>query len=230
MIHVFIALSAELKLLEREAPLSTILLPIVIISFFLVGWSGMRTAGFLIILIKNFLRISPKESEFKESLKITIGATILLFFNFFISLTTCFFLLLNDHLSILQASGFAILTSVVFIFIQQFGYRFVSFLSGETDVLDNISTINRNTWQLGGILLLVIATTWTLNLHHYKIMSYCFLIILFLLLIFRIVKGLSLTFKKRIKWYYFILYLCALEILPAFVFIRLALDVFQWKM
>ena len=230
MIPVFIALSPELKLLEREMPLSTILLPIVIISFFLVGWSGMRTVGFITILIKNFLRISPKESEFTESLKITIGSTILLFFNFFLSLTTCFFLLLNDHLPMIQSSGFAILTSAVFIFIQQFGYRFVSFLSGETAVLDNISTINRNTWQFGGILLLILATIWTLNLQLYKIMSFCFLIILFLLLILRIVKGLSLTFKKRIKWYYFILYLCALEILPAFIFIRLAFGFFQWKM
>lgn len=230
MIPVFIALSPELKLLEREMPLSTILLPIVIISFFLVGWSGMRTVGFITILIKNFLRISPKESEFTESLKITIGSTILLFFNFFLSLTTCFFLLLNDHLPMIQSSGFAILTSAVFIFIQQFGYRFVSFLSGETAVLDNISTINRNTWQFGGILLLILATIWTLNLQLYKIMSFCFLIILFLVLILRIVKGLSLTFKKRIKWYYFILYLCALEILPAFIFIRLAFGFFQWKM
>jgi len=230
MIPVFIALSPELKLLEREMPLSTILLTIVIISFFLVGWSGMRTVGFITILIKNFLRISPKESEFTESLKITIGSTILLFFNFFLSLTTCFFLLLNDHLPMIQSSGFAILTSAVFIFIQQFGYRFVSFLSGETAVLDNISTINRNTWQFGGILLLILATIWTLNLQLYKIMSFCFLIILFLVLILRIVKGLSLTFKKRIKWYYFILYLCALEILPAFIFIRLAFGFFQWKM
>jgi len=138
--------------------------------------------------------------------------------------------LLNDHLPMIQSSGFAILTSAVFIFIQQFGYRFVSFLSGETAVLDNISTINRNTWQFGGILLLILATIWTLNLQLYKIMSFCFLIILFLLLILRIVKGLSLTFKKRIKWYYFILYLCALEILPAFIFIRLAFGFFQWKM
>ena len=230
MIPFFITLSPEFKLLERETQLSTLLLSIAIISFVFVGWSGMRTNGFLNLLVKNFFRISPKEKEFKESLKINSGSTLLLFINFFIALSLCFFLLLNEQIARWESAVFALISSAVFLFIQQFGYRFVSFLSGEKEVTEAITTINRNTWQFGGILLLILATIWILNLKHNELLGYSFFIVLFLMLILRMVKGLFLSFKKRIRWYYFILYLCTLEILPAFVFLKLVFGFFQWEM
>ena len=125
---------------------------------------------------------------------------------------------------------FSIISSLVFLFIQQFGYRFVSFLSGEKEVSEAVTTINRNTWQFGGMLLLILSILWILNFKHAEVLSYSFFILLFLMLILRMIKGLLLTFKKRIKWYYFILYLCALEILPAFIFLKLAFGYFQLEM
>jgi hypothetical protein len=228
MIPFLIALSSELKLLERETQISTLLLCIAIFSFVLVGWSGMHTSGFLNLLVKNFFRISPKEKEFKESLKINFGATFLLFINFFIALSLCFFLVLNEKLENGEAAILAIISSTLFSLLQQFGYRFVLLLSGEKEVSEAITTVNRNTWQFGGILLLLLATVWSLNSEHRELLNYCFFILLLFMLILRIIKGLFLSFKRKIRWYYFILYLCALEILPAFVFFKLAFGFFQW--
>ena len=230
MILFLIAFSPEFKLLEREAQLSTLLLSIAIFSFILIGWSGMRAQGFLNLLIKNFFRLSPKEKEFKESLKISFGSTLLLFINFFTALSLCFFLFLNEHISKWESVVFALASTIVFLFLQQFGYRFVSLLSGEKEVAEAITIINRNIWQFGGILLLVLATLWILNSKHTVVLNYSFFILLLLMLILRMIKGLFLSFKKRIRWYYFILYLCALEILPAFVFLKLAFVFFQWEM
>ena len=230
MILFLIPLSPEFKLLEREVQMSTLLLSIAIFSFILIGWSGIRNNGFLNLLIKNFFRLSPKEKEFKESLKINFGSSLLLFINFFIALSLCFFLLFNEKISRWESVFFSIITSLVFLFIQQFGYRFVSFLSGEKEVSDAVTTINRNTWQFGGMLLLILSILWMLNLKHAEVLSYSFFILLFLMLILRMIKGLLLTFKKRIKWYYFIFYLCALEILPAFIFLKLAFGYFQLEM
>jgi len=227
MIPFSITLSVEFELLERASQLSTILLSIAIFSFSLVGWSGMRTSGFLYLLSKNFFRINPKEKEYKEALKINGGAIVLLFLNFFIALSLCFFLLLKTTLSNWESTIFAFITSFVFVFLQQFGFRFVSFLAGEKEVTEAISTINRNTWQFGGILLLALATIWTLNPIWNELFLYGFLGLLFLMLLLRMIKGILLSFKKRIRWYYFILYLCALEILPAFVFVKLALGSFE---
>jgi len=230
MILFLIPLSPEFKLLEREVQMSTLLLSIAIFSFILIGWSCIRNNGFLNLLIKNFFRLSPKEKEFKESLKINFGSSLLLFINFFIALSLCFFLLFNEKISRWESVFFSIITSLVFLFIQQFGYRFVSFLSGEKEVSDAVTTINRNTWQFGGMLLLILSILWMLNLKHAEVLSYSFFILLFLMLILRMIKGLLLTFKKRIKWYYFIFYLCALEILPAFIFLKLAFGYFQLEM
>ena len=230
MILFLIPLSSEFKLLEREVQMSTLLLSIAIFSFILIGWSGIRNNGFLNLLIKNFFRLSPKEKEFKESLKINFGSSLLLFINFFIALSLCFFLLFNEKISRWESVFFSIISSLVFLFIQQFGYRFVSFLSGEKEVSEAVTTINRNTWQFGGMLLLILSILWILNFKHAEVLSYSFFILLFLMLILRMIKGLLLTFKKRIKWYYFILYLCALEILPAFIFLKLAFGYFQLEM
>jgi hypothetical protein len=230
MILFSIPLSPEFKLLEREVQMSTLLLSITIFSFILIGWSGMRNNGFLKLLIKNFFRLSPKDKEFKESLKVNFGSSLLLFINFFIALSLCLFLLFNEQISRWESVFFSITTSIVFLFIQQFGYRFVSFLSGEKELTEAVTTINRNTWQFGGMLLLMLSTLWILNLKHAEVLSYSFFILLFLMLILRMIKGLLLTIKKRIKWYYFILYLCALEILPAFIFLKLVFGYFQLDM
>lgn len=230
MIPFFVALSPEFKLLERETQLSTQLLLIVIFCFFLIGWSGMRTNGFFNLLVKNFFKFSTKEKEFKETLKINFGSNLLLTINFFLSLSLCVFLVFQNYLTVWNASLLAIVSSFLFLFLQQFGFRFVAFLAGVNDITDAIVSVNRNVWQFGGIVLLILATIWTLNLNQNTILSISFFVILILMLLLRIIKGLLLSFKKRIRWYYFILYLCTLEILPAFVFIKLALGFFQWEM
>ena len=230
MIPFFVALSPEFKLLERETQLSTLLLLIVIFCFFLIGWSGMRTNGFLSLLVKNFFKFSTKEKEFKETLKINFGSNLLLTINFFLSLSLCVFLVFQNYLSVWNASILAIISSFLFLFLQQFGFRFVAFLAGVNDITDAIVSVNRNVWQFGGIVLLVLATIWTLNLNQNTILTNSFFVILIFMLLLRVIKGLLLSFKKRIRWYYFILYLCTLEILPALVFIKLALGFFQWEM
>jgi hypothetical protein len=230
MIPFFVALSPEFKLLERETQLSTQLLLIVIFCFFLIGWSGMRTNGFFNLLVKNFFKFSTKEKEFKETLKINFGSNLLLTINFFLSLSRCVFLVFQNYLTVWNASLLAIVSSFLFLFLQQFGFRFVAFLAGVNDITDAIVSVNRNVWQFGGIVLLILATIWTLNLNQNTILTIIFFVILILMLLLRIIKGLLLSFKKRIRWYYFILYLCTLEILPAFVFIKLALGFFQWEM
>jgi hypothetical protein len=230
MIPFFVALSPEFKLLERETQLSTQLLLIVIFCFFLIGWSGMRTNGFFNLLVKNFFKFSTKEKEFKETLKINFGSNLLLTINFFLSLSLCVFLVFQNYLTVWNASLLAIVSSFLFLFLQQFGFRFVAFLAGVNDITDAIVSVNRNVWQFGGIVLLILATIWTLNLNQNTILTIIFFVILILMLLLRIIKGLLLSFKKRIRWYYFILYLCTLEILPAFVFIKLGLGFFQWEM
>jgi hypothetical protein len=230
MTSFFVTLSPEFKLLERETQLSTLLLLIVIFCFFLIGWSGMRTSGFFSLLVKNFFKFSTKEKEFKETLKINVGSNLLLTINFFLSLSLCVFLVFQNYLSVWNASILAIVSSFLFLFLQQFGFRFVAFLAGVSDISDAIVSVNRNVWQFGGIVFLVLATIWTLNLNQNTILTISFFVILILMLLLRVIKGLLLSFKKRIRWYYFILYLCTLEILPALVFIKLALGFFQREM
>lgn len=219
-------LSVEFELLERNTQLTTILLTISLCSTLLVGISTFGAQRLMTSLFQNFIRLNQKEKEFKEALKIGFGANALLFLNFIVSFTLCGFLFIqkNSNIEGIVAWFISFGVTIAFILLQQIGYRFVAFLSGAKEIIDGISNINKNTWQFGGIMLLTLSYTWILDGNNFKIYSYIFLGILLLMLFLRIVKGILFSFNRRISWYYFILYLCTLEILPAIVLLKVAIS------
>lgn len=220
-------LSEKIELIERVRPMSTTLLLIVLTCFLFVAWSGIKTNGFLIFLVKNFMRLNPKEKEFKEALKVSGSSNFLLFVNFLTSISICLFLIFKNFITINESILLSIITSLTYVFTQQFGYRFVAFISGEKEIIDAASTINRNTWQFAGILLLTLSFSWILKESFSIVYTYIFLGVIFLIFILRIGKGLLFIIKRRIKWYYFILYLCVFEILPALIFLKLVSMFFE---
>jgi len=227
MITLFTALSIEFELLERVKPMSTFIMLIILCSFLLVAWSGRQINGYFQLLFKNFFRFVPKEKEFKESIGFSLGSNFLLFLNFFISLSLCLFLFTKGFIATDESIFLSLIFSTLFILIVQFGFRFIGYVSGETSIIESSSQINKNTFQLGGIFLLVLATVWILNEKNSIVFSYLFVGFMIFILLMRVIKGILLVLKRRIKWYYFILYLCALEILPAIAFSKLLMDFFK---
>jgi hypothetical protein len=110
--------------------------------------------------------------------------------------------------------------------LQLVNFRLVFFLSGERAILDSMSAVNKQIWSFGGFLLTSLALLWILNQEHHAIFEQLFLAICFLLFAWRIIKGLILAVQLRYKWYYLILYLCTLEILPLVILSKLALKNF----
>jgi hypothetical protein len=136
------------------------------------------------------------------------------------------FLILAKDNSAWLAVNFSFLIILTLTSLQVINFRLASLLSGEKPILDMMSAINKQVWSFGGFLLLVLSLFWVLNQESHIHFERLYVLIVMALMIWRMVKGLRLALQLRYKWYYLILYLCTLEILPLFILSKLALEYF----
>lgn len=224
MIISTLSLIADFKLELRDTQMTNAILLISLFCTGLVGISQWGTEDLFRNVSRNFLKIEQREKEFGDTGRISSGSSTLLFFNFFIAFTLCSYLFFASRFTVNTSLFFALIASVIFMFLQQVGFRIAAWMSGETNTIQPIVQLTRQTWQLGGILFLVLAVVWVLNKSNTPIFIITYFVFIGILLLFRFLKGVSFSLNHRISWYYFILYLCTLEILPLAVLMKLVVD------
>lgn len=110
--------------------------------------------------------------------------------------------------------GLVILAPTIFYFFQRLALLLAGFLSGERQKLKaNKSFLNIINYYIG-LMLLPTLLVWLLNPGLSTIMINSIFTIFILLHFYKIIKGILIAFQNKITWYYIILYLCNLEILP----------------
>lgn len=219
--------SLDLVLHERNTGLTSALLFAVLFGFLLIGLARLSYPNLFSLLLKNFIRMKPIDNSFGEDIKISIGTSLLLNINFVFSLGLSLFLLAKSQIEISIAILIAAGGSLTYFAINQIGFRIVSLISGESKLIDNLSFISSSLLNFGGVFLLILALVWSLNPELTLILSWILIIFLVVFYIIRIFKGLNITFRQKISWYYLILYLCTIEILPVLVVSRIIWLEFQ---
>jgi hypothetical protein len=138
----------------------------------------------------------------------------LLSINLFVSANICLIAGLQGTLplGLLIKKSFFMLTA--FFLIQQIGFRLISFVLKETMFKRNLLVITQQTWNFLGFVLLLLGTLILLNEKYTYAFKPLIYIVLLLLPFVRIVKGLIYARSNNYHWFYIILYLCTLEILP----------------
>ncbi len=210
-------LSLDLILNERNTGMTTYLLFAVLLGFFLIGSARISYPNLFSMLLKNFIRLKPVDNSFGEDIRISTGTTILLNLNFIFSLGLTLFLLAKNNQDMGSALIIAIGGAMTYFAINQFGFRLISVVSGEGQLIENLSFINSSLLNFGGIFLLMLAFIWSINPDLNTLFSTVLIIFLIVFYIIRIFKGLNITLRQKISWYYLILYLCTIEILPVLV-------------
>jgi len=148
--------------------------------------------------------------------------TALIVLNYIISFSTWVFLLLYEQSNLLETVWLTMKIVFALTFLQLINFRLVFILSGERSILDSMSAVNKQIWSFGGFILTCMALLWILNQELQHAFEQLFFIVFSSLIVWRIVKGLLLAAQLRYKWYYLILYLCTLEILPLLILSKLA--------
>ena len=166
------------------------------------------------------LFVRPTSStNFRETMSL-IGKTFwLMLLNYFIISTVFTFLLLQ--LSDLKQPIYIILIPIALFLHPILSLFLTSLFTGEFRRLkENIQIVNM-TYQLVGLVLIPLTIILMLNPTYSYLVIYSTASIYILFLAVRLFRGASYAIQNKIPWYYIILYLCSLEILPLGIFYKL---------
>jgi hypothetical protein len=202
--------------------MNSYLLVIILVCFAFVGVARVAQPDLISQTFSGFFKVKRPDSNGFEGSKLQPSMSALIVLNYIISFSTCVFLSLYEQINMLETAWVTFKIVFAFTFLQLLNFRLVFLLTGERAILDSMSAVNKQIWSFGGFILTCIALLWILNQELQHVFEQLFFIVFSLLVVWRIVKGLLLAVQLRYKWYYLILYLCTLEILPLLILCKLA--------
>ena len=203
-----------IQLYPRENVLKNTLLVLVMLCLAFIGLSRLMSPNLFAITFRDFWSLKFFSDSFNNSDNLSPAAQVLLSINLFVAANICLIAGLQDVLPLERLISKSFFMLVSFFFVQQITFRMVSFVLRETMFRKNMLVITQQTWNFLGFILLLLATLILLNeqyIHTFKPLIY---IALFLLPFTKIIKGLVYAKSNNYHWFYIILYLCSLEILP----------------
>lgn len=204
-----------LHLSERDSSFSTLILLLLSLSFIVIAFSRLSSR----VLFSNIIEAIYKNGRVAKIVQINYPlntlSSILLLLNYIISMSTLLFLTIQNYYPIQnQDILYLTLVSVLLVVGPWISLFSIGVLTGDKETLVE-SKINTIIFaHASGLIYSVILLVWTFNSQWSDIFVYVFLGLLFLFTIYRLLRGFISAFKKGVRWYYIILYLCTLEILP----------------
>lgn len=206
-------------LIEREFNVTNLLIPIIILSFSLITLAKYRNTRIITILAKLFLSSKNLDYVLKEEMRLNSISSVSLIINYIIVLNACLFLSFYHvfHYSTTSSILLSLSSSLGLLIIQLVGLWLVGIISNETKVIALPITETIILYETIGILLFFVSLCWVLNPQYSNLFLNLFIGTILLEMIVRFSKCSIAVLKRGMVWYYIILYLCTLEILPFIV-------------
>ena len=196
---------------------STELIPalMLFLAFVIVAISRVLDPSiFRVVLVAN-RKVNRLSTYLKESFPLNKLSSFLLLFNYVLSGSVIVYLFTIDLGWNAQKQWTVSLLAPLLVLVWQLGGMVLtSWLVGNIQIFRAPLAIKIIGNQLLGVLFFACALIWMLNTAFTPICKTLILSILAAAFAFRIMKSIYLVFKEGVSWFYIILYLCTLEILP----------------
>jgi hypothetical protein len=101
-----------------------------------------------------------------------------------------------------------------FLLFQLLNFRIALFLTDNLKLVAIISEINKQVWSFLGLIYLALSFLWLIYGQANEMLKWLFVGLFLAAYIWRLIKSWRASVQANLEWYYLILYLCALEILP----------------
>lgn len=204
------------QLILRDSNINNVLIYILILSFFLITIAKYRNGKIFVILTKLLLSSKNVEHVLKEELRLGSLSSVTLMLNYFIALATSITLVFyfTFHYTVISALMSGIAFSGFFIILQLLGLFLMGLVSNEFKLVFNVITETLLLFESFGIFFFVLTFLWLLNPEYSQIFDKVFLLFIGINFLIRFTKSSLISLQRGISWYYIILYLCTLEILP----------------
>lgn len=204
-----------MELGSKVGPFGAFQLFFLLVSLLLIVFAKSGNTQSFKVLLRIFFQPSKTEAQIKEGWPLLGSPAWFLALNFVITFAHSIYL-------IISAKQGESLVSIAYAFGISFGFfvlafvamSFVAFLTG----LKSIYQVPiQTTWvlpQFVGLIFFLLNLIWVLNPSYADILVLLLMTLFFILSFKRIIRSSLFLLRKGVEWYYILLYLCTLEILP----------------
>ena len=99
-------------------------------------------------------------------------------------------------------------------FFQLLNFRLALFVTDNWKIVSHIAEINKQIWSFMGLVYLGLSFLWLIYGEANSLLQQAFVVVGLSAYVWRLIKAWRACLQANLEWYYLILYLCALEILP----------------
>jgi len=203
----------------KEESISYTIIPLIVISFILMTISKFLNTSIFKSLLKLLTATKNFDQIIKEDLKLSSISSVILVANYFFTASSCVFLSFYStiDLTISQLFIFSLLLPFGLLLMQALSFWVIGSISNEVKTLTYPINETFVIIELSGILLFLVSLIWVLNPNYSTYLFQFFIWITFIGYVYRTLKSFYCVLQRGVAWYYIILYLCTLEILPMIV-------------
>ncbi len=217
----------NLALIDKPDPIDWIAASVLTVSFILILWTkSIRPLAFLTTfsLFKGRLNF---EATLKEAWPIGGIHSWLLNVNFILNLGLSLYLFSLNHgeSGLLNTFPFLAFPIALLFFLLAFvSLTFIGSLTGATQIFGRPIQLTWILPQFIGLILFLFNLIWLLNPGFDQTMIWMVLGLLILLSMQRILRSAIHLVGRQVDWYYILLYLCTLEIIPILLLVWFLFD------
>ena len=202
------------ELIERASQMNSYLLFVSLLSLTFIAYARISTPDALTLSWKRFWKLSKMESFGFDDEKIRPETQALFLGNAFVSFSLSTYLFLLTYFERLDALGLAFAFVGSFLIFQLLNFRLALFVTDNWKLVSHIAEINKQVWSFVGLVYLGLSFLWLIYGQANSLLQQAFIIVGLSGYVWRLIKAWRACLQANLEWYYLILYLCALEILP----------------
>ncbi|MDX1445184.1 DUF4271 domain-containing protein [Lishizhenia sp.] len=140
----------------------------------------------------------------------------LLLLNYFVVISLGLYLFL-EHFNFNKVLSFAL---AIYFVLQMLALFLTGFVTGNLKRFFHSFRSYTLVHQMLGIALIPFLLIWVLNEGTNSIYHWIFIALILVFQFYKVFRGFVIAFRQNFEWYYIILYLCTLEILPILALMR----------
>jgi hypothetical protein len=211
----------SMELASRTGTFGVFQLFFLLISLILIILAKASNTHSYSVVFKLFFLPRKAEVRIKESWPLFSSPAFFLALNFVITFAHSIYLIIGQaQEESFQSIMISLGVSAAFFLLAFLSMSLVAFVTGVKSIYQ---TPMQTTWvlpQFVGLIFFALNLIWVLNPIFSDYLILLLILFFVLLTVKRILRATTFLLKKGIEWYYILLYLCTLEILPISILAR----------
>lgn len=206
------------ELIVRSHPVTIIIGIGLFLSFTLISVAKLVKTDIYSVLIFSFIKNKGLYNYIRESFSLQKTGSILLVTNYIASFSLLLILIFDlDVFNNKSHLIYMLTVPIAFMGFHFLNLYIVGWITGEVEIIRTPVIMKINGIQLLGLVCSILVFLWSLNFIDQKLLLQISIWAFSIETLIRIFRSLIYVLSQGVSWYYIIVYLCTLEILPLFI-------------